>query len=132
MQLNDELLYAVAPFAETLGVRIEEASAESVRVRLAHREQLGTMGGGMHGGALMSLCDIAAALCAATRVEPGQVTTTAESSTYFLAPLRGDSATAVARPVRVGRTLICVEVDVHDAQGRHCARTTQLLAVTQS
>lgn len=132
MEIDDEMLYAAAPFAATLGITVEEATPERLRLRLPHRQPLATLGGGMHGGALMSLCDVAAALCAAVHLGPGQIATTAESSTYFLAPLHGDAALATARPVRVGRTLACVEVDVHDERDRLCARTTQMLAIKQT
>lgn len=132
MELTNDVLYAVAPYAEMLGIDIEETTKSQVKVRLAHRTELRTIGGSMHGGALMSLCDVTAALCAAMNVEPGETTTTAESTTYFLRPLFGELAIAIGRPVKIGRTLICVEVDVEDASGQHCVRTTQMLAVKRS
>ena len=63
VELTDEMIYELAPFARTLGVQAEESTPSEVRVRLPHREELSTIGGGMHGGALMSLCDLAAAIC---------------------------------------------------------------------
>lgn len=131
MELTNEVLYSVAPYAEMLGVDIETTSPSEVRVRLPHRKELQTIGGSMHGGALMSLCDVAAAVCAAVNVGPAGMTTTAESSTYFLRPLLGEAAIAIARPVKVGKALICVEVDVQDTKGQLCVRTTQMLAVKQ-
>lgn len=130
MELNDETLYAVAPFAATLGIRIDRATSDLVRAHLPLTPHVSTYGGGMHGGALMSLADVAAALCAAANTTPDHITTTAESTTYFLTPLHGPTATAEARPVRTGKSLICVAVDIRDHHETLCARTTQLLAVT--
>jgi hypothetical protein len=57
MELTNDVLYAVAPYAATLGISIEETSPTRVELRLVHRRQLQTIGGGMHGGALMSLAE---------------------------------------------------------------------------
>jgi hypothetical protein len=40
----------------------------------------------------------------------------------------GAIAIASARPVKVGGSLICIEVDVHNDAGKHCVRITQMLA----
>jgi uncharacterized protein (TIGR00369 family) len=128
MHLTDEMIYELAPFARTLGVQAEESTPSRVRVRLPHRPELSTIGGGMHGGALMSLCDLSAAICGSLNAPEGHFAATTESTTYFLKPLHGESAIASARPIRVGRSLVYVEVDVHNQAGEHCVRTTQVLA----
>jgi uncharacterized protein (TIGR00369 family) len=64
-----------------------------VRVRLPHRPELSTIGGGMHGGAVMSLCDLSAAICGGLNAPEGHFAATTESTTYFLKPLSGESAT---------------------------------------
>lgn len=129
MELTTEMVYALAPFARTLEIECEETTATSVKVRLKNRTELSTIGGGMHGGALMSLCDLSAAMCAGLNVSPGFIATTAESTTYFLKPLHGAAAIASAKPVRVGRSIICMEIDVHNESGDLCARTCQMLVV---
>ena len=129
MELTTEMVYAAAPFAKTLEIECEETSPDSVRVRLTNRVELSTIGGSMHGGALMSLSDLSAAICAGLNVPAGFFATTAESTTYFLKPLHGSVAIATARPVRVGKSIICVEIDIHSEKGDHCARTSQMLVV---
>jgi 1,4-dihydroxy-2-naphthoyl-CoA hydrolase len=50
-------LMAIVPFAVMLGMELVSATAEEVIGRLDWREELGTVGGALHGGALMSLAD---------------------------------------------------------------------------
>lgn len=86
-----------------------------------------TLGGGLHGGAIMSVCDLASAVCAALNVEEGNKWSTAESTTYFLRPVR-DAATATAVPIKIGKSLITVRTEVHDGD-KLFAHTTQMLHV---
>ena len=52
-------LQSMLPLAGLLGMRVSEATPEAVRLELDWGEQLCTVGGAMHGGALMSLADTA-------------------------------------------------------------------------
>ena len=56
--LEAEEVYALAPYAKTLGVEFEEMTAAGVQARLAHDLSLSTVGGGLHGGALTGLADV--------------------------------------------------------------------------
>jgi uncharacterized protein (TIGR00369 family) len=122
-------VYALAPYASTLGVEFGELRAETpVNARLAYRPELSTTNGGLHGGALMGLADISAAVCAVLHAPPGALPATMESSTHFMNPVRGD-ASATATVLHVGRSAITVTVDVTDDKGRLCVRVTQLVSV---
>ena len=123
--LEAEDVYALAPYAKTLGVVFEEISEAGVRARLVHDLSLSTVGGGLHGGALMGLADVCAAVCAALNGPAGAAPATVESSTHFLRPAR-TSVVATARPLRVGRNSV-VEVNIHDDEGELCARVTQVV-----
>ncbi|MEV3909947.1 MULTISPECIES: PaaI family thioesterase [Streptomyces] len=123
--LEAEDVYALAPYAKTLGVVFEEISEVGVRARLVHDLSLSTVGGGLHGGALMGLADVCAAVCAALNGPAGAAPATVESSTHFLRPAR-TSVVATARPLRVGRNSV-VEVNIHDDEGELCARVTQVV-----
>lgn len=120
-----EDVYALAPYAKTLGVEFKEITEASVQAGLAHDLSLSTVGGGLHGGALMGLADVCAAVCAALNSPVGTAPATVESSTHFLRPAR-TSVVATARPLRLGRNTV-VEVDIHDAEGELCARVTQVV-----
>jgi uncharacterized protein (TIGR00369 family) len=122
------MIYQFAPFAATLGVSFTELTPTRVQAYLAGKPELSTLGGGLHGGAIMSVCDLASAVCAALNVDEGNVWSTAESTTYFLRPVRG-AATATATPIKLGKSLITVKTEVHD-DDRLCAYTMQMLHVT--
>jgi 1,4-dihydroxy-2-naphthoyl-CoA hydrolase len=126
-------LNAAMPFGALLGVELDSASAEEVRGGLEWAPERCTAGGIMHGGALMGLADSLGGLCAYLNLPAGATATaTVESKTNFFRAVREGRVTAVSKPLHVGRTLIVVETDLHDAQGRHVARVTQTQAVLGS
>jgi len=121
-----ETFRALMPFTATLGIIVIRYEPAEVRARLPWAASLCTTGGALHGGALMSLADSAGGACAYLNLPAGaQGTTTIESKTNFLRAVRSGYAEAVARPLHRGRTLIVVETDVIDDQGRLAARVTQ-------
>lgn len=122
-------LLAVVPFTVTLGMELVSATAEEVVGRLGWREDLCTTGGALNGGALMSLADNMAGLCAYLNLPAGAGTATISSSTNFLRGVREGSVTATSRPLRVGRSVIVVETELRDDDGRLVAHTTQAQAV---
>jgi 1,4-dihydroxy-2-naphthoyl-CoA hydrolase len=122
-------LLAIIPFAVTLGMELVSATAEEVVGRLAWRKELCTTGGALNGGALMSLADNMAGMCAYLNLPPGAGTATISSSTNFLRAVRDGYVTATSRPLRVGRSVIVVETELRDDDGRLAAQTTQAQAV---
>ena len=118
------------PLTRLLGIERVAESPDEVRARLAWSEELCTAGGVLHGGALMALADSAAAICAFLNLLEGATgTATIQSSTSFLRPVRDGYAEAVARPLRVGGSVIAVETEVVDADGRAVAHVVQSQAV---
>jgi uncharacterized protein (TIGR00369 family) len=122
-------LLTMIPYAVTLGMELLSASPEEVVGRLAWREDLTTTGGAMHGGALMSLADNLGGVCAFLNLPAGAGTATISSSTNFMRGVREGAVTATTRPLRVGRTVIVVQTDVRDDDGRLVVQTTQAQAV---
>jgi uncharacterized protein (TIGR00369 family) len=123
-------LHASVPYAARLGIEIVAAAPSSVTGRLAWEESLCTAGGALNGGVIMSLADNVGALCAFMNLPSGSTgTTTIESKTNFLRAIRGGYATAVARPLHVGRRIIVIESEVVDDEKRLVAKVTQSQAV---
>jgi uncharacterized protein (TIGR00369 family) len=122
-------LLAAVPFIATLGIEVVSATPEEVVGRLAWREELCTAGGVLNGGALMSLADNMGGTCAFLNLPPGAGTATISSSTNFLRGVGSGHVTATSRPLRVGRTVIVVETEIRDDNGRLAAHTTQAQAV---
>jgi 1,4-dihydroxy-2-naphthoyl-CoA hydrolase len=123
-------LFATMPFTAGLGVEVLDCRPDLVRARLAWRDSLTTLGGAMHGGALMSLADATAAVCAFLNLRDGaQGTTTVESKTNFLRAVRSGHATATATPLHTGRRFIVVETEIRDDDDSLIAKVTQTQAV---
>jgi uncharacterized protein (TIGR00369 family) len=118
------------PLAGLLGIEGLAADPSEVRARLAWREALCTAGGLLHGGALMALADSAGGACAYLNLPDGATgTATIQSSTSFLRSVRDGYVEAISRPLNVGRTVIVVETEIVDSDGRDIARTIQSQAV---
>jgi 1,4-dihydroxy-2-naphthoyl-CoA hydrolase len=131
--LDTEQLHGLVPLSATLGIRLAEATSDAVRVELDWRAELCTAGGVLHGGVLMSLADTAGAVCAFLNLPAGaEGTTTIESKTNLLAPVRGGTVAATATPLHVGSTLIVVETDLRRDDDRLVAKTIQTQAVLRS
>jgi len=124
------MLHQTVPFAAHLDIEVVAASPTAVTGRVAWQESLCTAGGALNGGVIMALADNLGALCAFLNLPQGSAgTTTIESKTNFLRAIRSGHATAVARPLHVGRRIIVVESDVLDDEKRLVARVTQSQAV---
>jgi 1,4-dihydroxy-2-naphthoyl-CoA hydrolase len=127
LQLDD--LYALVPFAATLGMNLAEATPQRVAGTLDWAPERCTTGGAMHGGALMTLADIVGAVCAFLNLPDGASTVTVSSSTNFMRAVRDGRVTAIATPLHTGRTIIVVQTDLRDASNRLVAHVTQGQAV---
>lgn len=123
-------LLASMPFSVAIGVEIETASADEVTGGMAWAADRCTIGGALHGGALMSLADSLGAICAFLNLPEGASgTSTIESKTNFFRGLREGHVAATSRPLHVGRTTIVVQTDLTDPSGKRVAQVTQTQAV---
>jgi len=123
-------LFATMPFTRGMGGEVLDCGPDLVRSRVAWSESLCTVGGVLHGGALMSLADATAAVCAFLNLPDGaRGTTTVESKTNFLRAVRSGHATATATPLHAGRRFIVVETEIRDADDALVAKVTQTQAV---
>lgn len=126
---NPQVLADAMPFAEACDVEIREASAQQVTGVLTWNSQRCTVGGVLHGGALMTLADSVGAICAFLNLPAGASTATINSATSFLRAVRGGTVTAVSRPLHIGRTVIVVRSEVFDDEDRLVAHVVQHQAV---
>ena len=125
MTTLDELQDAI-PFAAVLGFELLEATPDVVRARLEWTPERCTIGGIMHGGALMALADNGGGLCAFLNLPEGaSATATIESKTNFLRAVRGGAVTATTRPLHRGRTVIVLETEIERDDGKLAAKVTQ-------
>jgi uncharacterized protein (TIGR00369 family) len=122
-------LIAAMPFAASLGIELDAAARDEVRGRLTWDTSRCTVGGVMHGGALMSFADSLGAICAFLNLPEGAGTATIESKTNLFRAVRDGVVRGVCRPLHVGRSTIVVQTDLSDAGDRRVAQVTQTQSI---
>jgi uncharacterized protein (TIGR00369 family) len=124
-----EALVAMMPFAQQLGMVLDEASADRVVARLDWAPHLCTSGSIMHGGVLMSLADTAGALVTFLGLPEGAGTATITSTSQLFRPVSRGTVRAVAVPLHRGRTTVTACSSLYDDSQRLVAQVTQIQAV---
>ena len=113
-------------FFETLGIRIVEATRERVVAEMDVRPELMTVGGRLHGGAIMSLADSIGAYGAFLALPKDATgTTTIESKTNFFAGAADGTVRAESVPLHVGGRTSVWQTRVTNQAGRLVSQTVQ-------
>lgn len=107
-------VFGRVPFARLLGLEFVSAERGSATFALEVREELTRMGGILHGGAIFSLLDTAAAFAVHTLLEPGAQTVTVDFTIHFLRPVSAGRIEARARTIRAGRRVVILSVEAAD------------------
>lgn len=122
-------LHAAMPLCATLGIVAVVFGAEEVQLSMDWDAGRCTVGGALHGGAIMTLADSAGAAVASLNLPDGSTgTSTIESKTNFFGGVTSGTAIATARPLHVGSMTIVVETSVHAGE-RLVAKVTQTQVV---
>ena len=129
MPADLDALVGLMPFAQHLGLVVDEAGPDRVIARLAWAPHLCTTGGIMHGGVLMSLADTVGALVTFLGLPAGATTATITSTSQMFRPVSGGTVRAVAVPVHRGRTTVTAQTQLYDSEQRLVAQTTQIQVV---
>ncbi len=111
-----------SPFVEHLGIAIDEIGAGRARLTMPYGDYLPTMGDTVHGGAISSLIDTAAATAAwaGAEVPARPKASTVALTVNFLSPARGQGVAADARVLRRG-SITVIEVSVTGQDGTDVA-----------
>jgi len=111
---------------DLLGIELVEVTPEKVVARLPVRDNLCTVGGILHGGAIMAFADTLGALGTVVSMPQGATTATIESKTNFIsgAPA-GSVVTGEATPVHKGRTTQVWQTRITSADGKLVALVAQ-------
>ena len=123
-----EVVNTQMPLGATLGIRMF-GDADEVDATIDWAPELCTAGGVLHGGVLMSLADAAGGVCAFLNLPPGAGTATISSSTNFLGAVREGEVTGTSRPLHVGRSVVVVQSELRDGEGKLVAQVMQAQAV---
>ncbi len=114
-----------------LGIEIVSASKERVVGEMPVGPRVFTVGGRVHGGAIMAFADTLAAYGAVLNLPAGCTTTTLESKTNFFAPGRPSALRGEATPLHVGRTTSVWQTLIANAGGEQVALVVQTQMVLQ-
>ena len=116
-----------------LGVRLTSVAPDAVRAEMDVRPQLCTVGGVLHGGAIMAFADTLGAIGTAANLSEGQRTTTTDSSTKFIAAARaGTRVTGECIALHRGRSTMVWQTSVRNSDGKLCAVVIQTQLVLTS
>lgn len=119
-------------FPETLGVRVVSATPEKVVAEMDVRDELCTVPGILHGGAVMAFADTLGAIGTVLNLPAGAGTTTLESKTNFFAAGRsGTTISAETVPLHLGRRTMVWQTNVRSAEGKLIAQVTQTQMVLE-
>jgi uncharacterized protein (TIGR00369 family) len=119
-------------FPGLLGIELVETTPERVVGRLRARSEICTVGGMMHGGAVMGFADTLGAVGTFLNMPPGATTTTIESSTKFMAAApEGQVLTGESVPLHKGRTTMVWQTSIRREDGRLCALVLQTQLVME-
>jgi 1,4-dihydroxy-2-naphthoyl-CoA hydrolase len=119
-------------FPEVLGIRILEAEPERVLAELTVRDELCTVPGMMHGGAIMAFADTLGGFATSLNLPPGHGTTTIESKTNFLAAASpGMRITAECSAVHRGKRTMVWQTRITRDDGKLVAIVMQTQMVLE-
>ncbi len=107
------------PFARHCGIKALSFEEGRTRLSLALSPTSANQFGVFHGGALLTLLDIA--MGSAARVTVGAWVVAVDMQTAFIAPGRGD-VVGEGHVIRAGRSLIFCEGEIRDQEGMLIAK----------
>jgi len=109
-----------------LGLELLEATQERVTGRLTVRPELCTIGGVLHGGAIMAFADTLGAVATLMNLPPSARTTTIESKTNFLGGASaGALVLAETTALHRGKTTMVWQTQVKSESGKLLAIVIQ-------
>lgn len=116
--------FSQVPYARLLGLEFVRAERGTATFALDVREELTRMGGILHGGAVVSLLDTAAAFAVHTLLGPDGRTVTVDLTVHFIRPASSGRVEGRARVLRQGRRVCVLTVEAEDGAGTLIATAT--------
>ncbi|MGB0920578.1 MAG: PaaI family thioesterase [Alphaproteobacteria bacterium] len=120
-----------SPASDLLGQKIIGCDVDQgvVDVEYHATDPLCNKWGGIHGGMVAAMLDDIMALAAGLKVEWGQIVPTLEMKVNYITPARPGTLTAQARVVRRGKSVIFLEAELWNAEGKLAATGTSTYTV---
>jgi len=112
---------AEVPFAKLVGIELEEIATGVATLALEVTGELKQNNGIVHGGAIATLIDTAAAFAVISVLPVDEQASTVDLTVNYLRPLRSGRARATARVVKAGKRVIVVTAEMADEAGNLAA-----------
>jgi uncharacterized protein (TIGR00369 family) len=109
-----ESAFRKIPFVALLGIQLDAVEPGFASLSLNVRDELRRDSGVVHGGAIATLIDTAAAFAVIPLLGEDEYSVTVDLTISYLRPLIDGTAKASARVLRQGSRLIFLSVEVHD------------------
>ncbi|MEK6799039.1 MAG: PaaI family thioesterase [Planctomycetota bacterium] len=104
------------PIVDTLKIRVVEFASGTCKAVVPYDRKYDGVYESFHGGLLMTVADSIACFAIMTQTGPDERLTTTDMNIRFLHACRTD-VTAVAKVIKLGKTLCPVAIDLFDANG---------------
>jgi len=104
------------PFNQLLGLRVSRVYSDGLTMEMEVGDPLKNILGTLHGGATATLIDAAIGVAIIGQLG-GRPTTTVEMKLNYLRPVTHGKVRARSRIVKVGKTLVVANAEVHDSHG---------------
>ena len=114
-----------------LGITVEEATPERVVVSVPVTSKVHQPYGILHGGVSALLAESAASIGGAVTAPAGKVVVGTELNCSHLRSMTNGVLTAIATPIRIGRTIQVWGIELTDEQGRTICTARCSLAVIE-
>ena len=108
------------PIVDTLGIVVDRVGLGYCAATVPRNPQYDGVFESFHGGLLITIADSVACFAILTQTGPDTILTTTDMNIRFLAPCL-TSVRAIARTIKVGRSLCPVAIDLYDLHGNQVA-----------
>ena len=123
---QERIAFDQPAFARLLGFKLLSVAQDELIAEVPVTQDLANRNGVMHGGWIMAMADNLGGTATLINLPPGKTTTTLESKTNFLRPIRvGDIATARSVPLHRGRTTMVWQTTISRGDGKVAAIVIQ-------
>ncbi len=120
-------------FPDLLGVTFVDVTPDCIKAELNARDEICTVPGIIHGGAVMAFADTLGAVATVLNMEGNGRTTTIESKTnFFRALMAGGKIIGECTPLHKGRTTMVWQTRITDENGKLAAQVIQTQIVLSS
>jgi len=102
------------PFGELIGLNVNSVEPGQASLSLPVRDEHKQNNQVVHGGAIATLIDSAAAFAVIPLLDDEETATTVDLTISYLRPLVAGTATANARVLRSGTRIIAISIEVFD------------------